>query len=106
MNIMFVSVTERTREIGVRKAIGARRRNILFQFIFESSAICLLGGAVGIVLASIVTAIINAAVMPASVSPPILIAAVLISLIVGLVAGVAPAYRGARLDPIEALRHE
>ena len=106
MNIMLVSVTERTREIGIRKAIGATRRSILLQFLFESSAICLLGGAVGIALAAAVAAILNATVMPASLSLPILVIAVLISLLVGVVAGVAPAYRGARLDPVEALRYE
>ena len=106
MNIMLVSVTERTREIGIRKAIGATRRSILIQFLFESSAICLLGGAIGIVIAAGVTAILNATVMPASLSLPILAIAVLVSILVGVVAGVAPAYRGARLDPIEALRYE
>jgi putative ABC transport system permease protein len=106
MNIMFVSVTERTREIGVRKAIGATRRSILLQFLFESSSICLLGGAIGIGLAAIVTAILNAAVMPASISLPILAIAVAVSIAVGVLAGVFPAYRGATLDPIEALRHE
>ena len=106
MNIMFVSVTERTREIGIRKAIGATRRSILLQFLFESAAICLLGGLIGILLASAVTAIINATVMPASLSLPILFIAIVVSLIVGVAAGVAPAYRGARLDPIESLRYE
>ncbi len=106
MNIMFVSVTERTREIGIRKAIGATRRSILFQFLFESSTICLLGGSVGIVLASVVTAVINATLMPASVSIPILVIAVLISLAVGVAAGIVPAYRGATLDPVDSLRYE
>ena len=106
MNIMFVSVTERTREIGVRKAIGATRRVILSQFLLESCAICTLGGVIGIVLASLLTAVINALLMPATVSWPIVIVAVAVSMAVGIAAGVAPAYRGAKLDPIEALRYE
>ena len=106
MNIMLVSVTERTREIGIRKAIGATRRSILVQFLFESMAICLLGGTVGIAMAAGVTAILNATVMPASLSIPITIIAVAVSLLVGVAAGVAPAWLGARLDPIEALRYE
>ncbi len=106
MNIMFVSVTERTREIGIRKAIGAKKRNILFQFLFESSAICLLGGMIGIGIAAALTAVLNATVMPASISIPILITAVVVSVAVGALAGFVPAYRGARLDPIEALRYE
>jgi putative ABC transport system permease protein len=106
MNILFVSVTERTREIGIRKAIGATRRSILLQFLFESSAICLLGGVAGIVLAAILTAVLNATLLPASVSPVIVSAAVLISVSVGVLAGMVPAYRGARMDPIESLRYE
>ncbi len=106
MNIMFVSVTERTREIGIRKAIGAKRRSILFQFLFESCAICLLGGFIGMVLASLLTAVINAVLMPASVSVPILIVAVTVSVTVGVVAGFVPAWRGSKLDPVQALRYE
>ena len=104
MNIMFVSVTERTREIGVRKAIGATRRSILLQFLLESATICLVGGLIGILLALGVTAVINAVLMPASVSLPIVGLAVLVSLTVGVLAGIEAALRGARLDPVESLR--
>ncbi len=106
MNIMFVSVTERTREIGIRKAIGAKRRSILMQFIFEAGVICLFGGLVGIVLAWLLTLLIDATLMPASISWPIVVMALLISLLVGVIAGIVPAYKGARQDPIEALRYE
>ena len=106
MNIMLVSVNERTREIGIRRAVGATRRSILMQFLVESSAIGAMGGAIGIVLATIVTAVIDKMVMPASISIPIVVIAVLVSIAVGVVAGIVPAYRGARLDPVESLRYE
>jgi len=106
MNIMFVSVTERTREIGIRKAIGAKRRSILMQFLFESAAICLVGGLIGIALAAAVTALINAQLMPASLSPGILVTSIIVAIVVGVIAGLVPAWKGARLDPIEALRYE
>jgi putative ABC transport system permease protein len=106
MNIMFVSVTERTREIGIRKAIGAKRGSILMQFLFESAVICMLGGLIGIGIAAALTSVINATLMPASISPAILVTAVIISIAVGIFAGFVPAYKGARLDPIDALRYE
>jgi putative ABC transport system permease protein len=106
MNIMFVSVTERTKEIGIRKAIGARRRSILMQFLFESSVICLIGGVIGIILSAALTYLINAVLMPASLSPAILVTAIIVSILVGVASGIVPAWRGARLDPIESLRYE
>lgn len=106
MNIMLVSVTERTREIGIRKAIGARKRAILVQFLFESAAICLIGGLMGLLLAAVVTEVINRTLMPASISPGIVVVALLVSTLTGIAAGVVPAYRASRLDPIDALRYE
>jgi putative ABC transport system permease protein len=106
MNIMFVSVTERTREIGIRKSIGAKPHSILLQFLFESASICLLGGMIGILVASLLTAVVNKVLMPASVSFPILTIAVVVSIAVGVLAGLVPAVRGSRLNPIEALRYE
>lgn len=106
MNIMFVSVTERTREIGIRKAIGATRRTILTQFLFEAALICMIGGLIGLLVSFGVTALINAFLLPASISIPIVITALLVSAAVGVLAGVIPAIRAARLNPIEALRYE
>jgi len=106
MNIMFVSVTERTQEIGIRKAIGAKRRAILMQFLFESSAICLLGGAIGVALSFGVAAVINKLVLPASVNLPIVFIALTVSIAVGVISGFIPAWRASRLNPIDALHYE
>jgi len=106
MNIMFVSVTERTREIGIRKAIGAKRRSILIQFLFESSVICLIGGLLGLAAAFGVTELIARTLLPASLSPGIAVVALLVSIVTGVLSGIVPAHRAAKLDPIEALRYE
>jgi len=106
MNIMFVSVTERTSEIGIRKAIGARRRTIMTQFLFESSSICLVGGFIGLLLSFGVASLINKLLMPASVSLGIAMVAITVSILVGVISGIIPAFRASRLDPIEALRYE
>lgn len=105
MNIMFVSVKERTKEIGVRKAIGAKRRTILGQFILESSIICLFGGLIGLLLAVLLSMAVNQ-IMPTSIQYDAVILAITISLITGVVAGFAPAYTAAKMDPVDALRYE
>ena len=97
---------ERTREIGIRKAIGARRRTILTQFLFESSSICLVGGLIGLLLSFGVASLINKLLMPASISLGIAMVAISVSIFVGVISGIIPAFRASRLDPIEALRYE
>jgi len=105
MNIMFVSVAERTREIGIRKAIGAKRRTILIQFLTEAATICLLGGLVGIGIAWPLTKLINR-FMPTHMSFQIIGIAVLVSLLTGVISGFFPAWRAARMNPVDALRSE
>ena len=111
MNIMLVSVTERTREIGIRKAVGAKRRDILRQFLVESAMLSLSGGIIGLALAVIATRLVTGIQLgPYPVKAPmsldVVIIALTVAIIVGLASGIYPAYRAARLDPIESLRHE
>jgi len=106
MNIMFVSVTERTREIGIRMAIGAKRKIILFEFLLESSCISIMGGLFGLVLSYGIAALINELLMPAVVSLTIVGIAIFVSCIIGVFSGLMPALRASRLHPIEALRYE
>jgi len=105
MNIMFVSVAERTKEIGIRKAIGAKRRTILIQFLIEAAAICVLGGMIGLAIAWPIT-LIMARFMPATMSPTIVGLALLVAALTGIISGFMPAWRAARMNPVDALRAE
>jgi putative ABC transport system permease protein len=107
MNIMLASVTERTREIGVRKSLGATRRDILFQFIIEASVISAIGGIAGVLVAVLIDFIISATTsVPVAVPMGWVVGSVLVAAAIGLFFGVYPAYKASKLDPIEALRFE
>jgi putative ABC transport system permease protein len=105
MNIMFVSVAERTREIGVRKAIGAKRRTILLQFLIEAASICLIGGIIALAIAWPLTLLMGK-IMPAVLSLPVVALALFMALVTGIFAGFFPAWRAARMNPVDALRNE
>ena len=105
MNIMFVSVKERTREIGVRKAIGATKKMIMGQFLMEAVTICLIAGLIGLGFAYIISIYINK-IFPSTLPLGLSISAVLLSIIVGVISGFIPSYRAANLDPIDSLRYE
>jgi putative ABC transport system permease protein len=108
MNIMLVSVTERTREIGVRKALGARRKHILVQFLIEAVVLCLLGGLIGLALGLGFGTVLSQVLMKHLGGVPLwsIAASLLVPASVGLTFGLYPAAKASKLDPIEALRYE
>ncbi len=105
MNIMFVSVTERTKEIGIRKAIGAKRISILTQFLIEAALICLIGGVIGLMISYPLSLIIDQ-FLPTAMPLNIVGLALFISAAVGIISGFLPAYKASKLDPVDALRYE
>jgi putative ABC transport system permease protein len=104
MNIMLVSVNERTFEIGLRKAVGAKRREILVQFLIESALLCALGGVLGLLLATGLTSLVSATTpIPMTITVGYVLLSLLVSSSVGIVAGIYPAWRASKLDPVVAL---
>ena len=108
MNIMLVSVTERTREIGIRRAVGAKRQDIIFQFLFEAMTLTTLGGLIGILLSILGSYVLGYFMpsLPATIPLWAVTAGLVVSVSIGLIFGVFPAFKAASLDPIESLRWE
>jgi putative ABC transport system permease protein len=107
MNIMLATVSERTREIGIRRALGARKRDIITQFLSETLLLTLTGGLLGMILGSLIPSLVTYfGRMPTIITPASLVLAFGVSAAVGITFGLYPAYRAANMDPIESLRHE
>ncbi|HSG29731.1 MAG TPA: FtsX-like permease family protein, partial [Candidatus Krumholzibacterium sp.] len=107
MNVMLVSVTERTREVGLRKALGARKANIIWQFIVESITLSLIGGMVGILIGFTIAAIISmVSPLPYVIAPWSIVIGLVVTFLIGLIFGTYPASKAANLDPVVALHHE
>jgi putative ABC transport system permease protein len=104
MNIMLVAVTERTKEIGIRKALGARQADILKQFLYESGTLAAIGGIVGLIIAKIIGLVVSAFLIQTIIPWYAAVISIGVSALVGIAAGLFPAWKAARLDPIEALR--
>ena len=104
-NIMFVTVTERTSQIGLKKAIGAKKNSIITEFLLESAFLCIIGGAIGLLLIFILTKIVTGPLdFPIFLSPPIIGIAIFICIVAGISAGLIPAIRAAKLDPVVAIK--
>ena len=106
MNVMLVSVSERTKEIGIRKSLGAKRKDIMNQFLIESLMLCITGGILGIIFSVLIGYIISIFNVSFTLSTAIIILSVTISLFIGLIFGIFPAYKASSLNPIDALRSE
>jgi len=104
-NIMFVTVKERTSVIGLKKAIGAKRSSILFEFLMEAALLCIIGGAFGLFFVYILTLILSGPLkFPVYISIPMLVSTVILCILVGILAGIIPARRAAKMDPVVAIR--